>query len=84
MFSECARSPLNSLNLPPSLISSIFRFGSRTEAAALLAEWIATVATPAGLVPGSARLLAGAVGAPDGRLELELRLSSIADLEAFR
>jgi len=59
------------------------RFGSRAEAAALLAEWIETVAAPAGLAPGSARLLAGAVGAPDGRLELELRLASLADLEGL-
>lgn len=60
-----------------------FRFGSRAEAAALLAEWIATIALPAGLSPGCARVLAGAVGAPDGRLELELRLASISALEAL-
>lgn len=69
------------LNLAP--LPSFFRFGSRADAAALLAEWITTIAVPAGLPANSARVLAGAVGAPDGRLELELRLPSISALEGL-
>lgn len=67
------------------------RFGSKAEAAALLAEWATRIAPQALGEAGkgsfsspSVRVLSGAVGASESRLEVEVRgLPSLAALEAL-
>ena len=59
------------------------RYGTRTEATALLQEWVSTVGAKAGAGPSNTRLSAGAVGVPESRLELELALPSLAAWEEF-
>ena len=59
------------------------RYGTRTEATALLQEWVATVGARAGCAASNTRLSAGAVGVPESRLELELALPSLAAWEEF-
>jgi hypothetical protein len=71
---------------PPSTIARwLFdcRYGTRSEAAALLQEWVATVGAAAGCTAQNTRLRAGAVGVPESRLELELSLPSLAAWEQF-
>ena len=48
-----------------------------------LAEWVANVASQAGVAAADTRLLSGQLGAPESRLELELCFASLADLERF-
>ena len=48
-----------------------------------LGEWVVEVASQAGVAAEDARILASQLGAPESRLELELRFGSLADLEQF-
>ena len=48
-----------------------------------LREGVLEVATQAGARASDARLLAGQLGAPESRLELELRFDSLSALETF-
>jgi hypothetical protein len=52
-------------------------------AAAQLTEWVQDIASQAGESAAGARLLAGQLGAPESRLELELPFESLAELEEF-
>ena len=56
------------------------RFGGRGAAVGMLQEW---VRGPGRGAPAGVRLLAGHVGAPESRLELELEFSSFGDFEGF-
>lgn len=53
------------------------------EAIALLQEWVQTIGSRAGLTDQNATILSGAVGVPESRLELEIELDSLAQLESF-
>ncbi|CAG9460395.1 unnamed protein product [Pedinophyceae sp. YPF-701] len=59
------------------------RYGKKAETIALVQEWVESVGAAAGLPPGAARLSTGTIGAPESRLELEVELSSLAQLEEF-
>lgn len=48
-----------------------------------LGEWVVNVAAQAGVEAEDARILASQLGAPESRLELELRFGSLADMEEF-
>ena len=56
------------------------RFGGRGAAVGMLQEW---ARGPGRGAPAGGRLLAGHVGAPESRLELELEFASLADFESF-
>jgi len=56
------------------------RFGGRGAAIGMLQEW---ARGPGCGAPPGGRLLAGHVGAPESRLELELEFSSLAEFEDF-
>jgi len=56
------------------------RFGGRGAAVGMLQEW---ARGPGRGAPAGGRLLAGHVGAPESRLELELEFASLADFEGF-
>lgn len=56
------------------------RFGGRGAAIGMLQEW---ARGPGRGAPSGGRLLAGHVGAPESRLELELEFSSLAEFEDF-
>lgn len=53
------------------------------EAIALLQEWVQSIGSQAGLTAENTTILSGAVGAPESRLELEVGLDSLAQLETF-
>uniref|UniRef100_A0A383VMF5 Uncharacterized protein n=1 Tax=Tetradesmus obliquus TaxID=3088 RepID=A0A383VMF5_TETOB len=59
------------------------RYGCKTEATALLQEWVATVGSKAGLTAANTRLASGCLGVPESRLEMEVSFDSMADWEAF-
>ncbi|KAI3430519.1 hypothetical protein D9Q98_005112 [Chlorella vulgaris] len=59
------------------------RFGSKSDAVALLQEWVATVGSAAGLAPDNTTLTTGSIGAPESTLELEVSFDSLAALEQF-
>ena len=46
------------------------RYGRKLDAVALMQEWLADIGQPAGLTQRNARLLSGAVGVPESRLEV--------------
>ncbi len=48
-----------------------------------LGEWVVSVASQAGVAAEDARILASQLGAPESRLELELRFGSLTDMEQF-
>lgn len=53
------------------------------EAIALLQEWVQSIGSVAGLNSSNVSILSGAVGVPEARLELEVCMESLADLESF-
>lgn len=53
------------------------------EAIGLLQEWVQNIGSQAGLTANNTTILSGAVGAPESRLELEVELGNLAELEAF-
>ncbi|KAF6254691.1 hypothetical protein COO60DRAFT_292299 [Scenedesmus sp. NREL 46B-D3] len=59
------------------------RYGCKTEATALLQEWVATVGSQAGITAANTRLSSGCLGVPESRLEMEVSFDSMADWEAF-
>jgi len=48
-----------------------------------LGEWVVNVASQAGVASEDVRLLASQLGAPESRLELELRFGTLSDMELF-
>ena len=46
------------------------RFGVKSEALALLQEWVRDVGSHAGLNGSNTRILSGAIGCPESRLEV--------------
>jgi len=59
------------------------RYGHKTEATALVREWVEQVGAAAGLAASNARLVSGAFGVPESRIELEADFDSLADFERF-
>lgn len=51
------------------------------EALALLQEWVRDVGSQAGFTAQNTRIFSGAIGSPESRLELEVTVESMADLE---
>jgi len=58
------------------------RVGQREACIALLRKWQIDVGYRIGWKPGSLRVAAGAIGAGEGDIEIEVELDSLADLEA--
>ncbi|KAL0045455.1 hypothetical protein WJX82_007122 [Trebouxia sp. C0006] len=59
------------------------KYGVKMEAIGLLQEWVQDIGSQAGLIANNTTILSGAVGAPESRLELEVELDNLAELEAF-
>ncbi|KAL6782696.1 hypothetical protein ACKKBG_A07770 [Auxenochlorella protothecoides x Auxenochlorella symbiontica] len=59
------------------------KYGSKQEALAHIQEWILTIGQEAGLRLSDARILSGAVGVPESRIELELDMPDMAALESL-
>ncbi|KAL3143443.1 hypothetical protein ABBQ38_002260 [Trebouxia sp. C0009 RCD-2024] len=53
------------------------------EAIALLEEWVQSVGSQAGLTEQNTTIMSGAVGVPESRLELEIEVDSLTQLETF-
>eukprot|EP00887_Chlorella_sp_A99_P007271 scaffold2.g7271.t1 len=58
-------------------------YGAKMEAVALLQEWVRDIGSRAGCTAANTRLNSGSVGAPESRLELEVEMPSLAELERF-
>lgn len=58
---------------PSCLLAAACRYGYKTEATALLQEWVRDVGSTAGATASNTRLSSGYVGAPESRLEVRLR-----------
>ncbi|KAK9865680.1 hypothetical protein WJX84_010137 [Apatococcus fuscideae] len=59
------------------------RYGRKGDAQALMQEWVRDVGSQAGLTRFNARISSGAVGVPESRLELEIELDGLAELDDF-
>ncbi|KAL0039602.1 hypothetical protein WJX77_003110 [Trebouxia sp. C0004] len=59
------------------------KYGVKMEAIGLLQEWVQNIGSQAGLTANNTTILSGAVGAPESRLEAEVELGNLAELEAF-
>lgn len=60
------------------------RYGHKAAALELLGEWVHTVAAAAGVDPANVRILTGAVGCPDSRVELHVdQFATLAEMDAF-
>eukprot|EP00466_Bigelowiella_natans_P021280 jgi/Bigna1/145449/aug1.99_g20157 len=59
------------------------RYGSKYAAVELVQEWMRTIGAKAGLNDNNCRLLSGAVGVKESRLEMEVDMPSFAALETF-
>lgn len=59
------------------------KYGVKMEAIGLIQEWVQVIGSQAGLTARNTTILSGAVGAPESRLELEVELDNLAELEAF-
>lgn len=60
------------------------RYGHKAAALELLGEWVHTVAAAAGVDPANVRILTGAVGCPDSRVELHIdQFANLAEMDAF-
>ena len=57
------------------------KFGRKLRVCSLLHEWLDDIASHAGAEPSKARVLAGAIGEDETRIELELGLWSMSELE---
>jgi hypothetical protein len=53
------------------------------EAVALLQEWVRDIGAVAGLTPANTSIYSGAIGVPESKLQLEVTLDTLADLEQF-
>jgi len=53
------------------------RFGVKTEALALLQEWVRDVGSHAGLNGSNTRIMSGAIGCPESRLEVRTAASAL-------
>lgn len=62
-----------------------FRYGRKLEAVSLLQEWVTNIGSEASppLNASNTRINSGAIGAPESRLELEITLETLAELEQF-
>lgn len=47
----------------------LLRYGMKMEAIALLEEWVQSIGSQAGLTGQNTRILSGAIGVPESRLE---------------
>jgi len=59
------------------------KFGHKQEAIKLLQEWIQKVTEATQSTTGAMQISHGAVGTPESRIELEVELESLAELESF-
>lgn len=60
------------------------RYGVKVEAVELLQEWVRDIGSKAGLNRFNTQINSGSLGIPESRLEMEIALDSLAELDAFR
>lgn len=60
------------------------RYGFKVEAVELLQEWVRDIGSQVGLTQFNTQINSGSLGIPESRLEMEIALDSLAELEAFK
>mmetsp|Transcript_19768 Transcript_19768/g.54909 ORF Transcript_19768/g.54909 Transcript_19768/m.54909 type:complete len:273 (-) Transcript_19768:41-859(-) len=87
LFSFCSRTSNSCRIVQTSALKARWRFdvrfGRKREAVQLLQEWVRDVGSQAGLTASNTGITTGAVGAPESRLELEVEVANMAELESF-